>query len=216
MRTSGLRGLGATLPQQVMVSVPQPNGSTTQMPTAETSLANAAYQDANDYSQFVATTNAPDYATPADYMANMIEYAKELCYNSWAPYTCVGFDPVSRGTYYANQVFAALKATPYGSTNVYDYWVAHPVAQSYPTPTPQQPYNPADVPGSSVLPTVLYPPTSTVPSVTPTQIQNGTTGTQGSSADMSGVTTWLESNWQLLAAGLAALVVLPMVLGGRR
>lgn len=230
MRLSGLRGLGGamTMPPQIMVSVPQPAGDPPTMePTAETSLANAAYQDANDYSQFTAASNTPNYATPAAYTANMIQYAQTLCYGSGAPYTCFtnsggSFNPTTMGTQYANAVFAALKATPYGSTNVYDYWVAHPipVEVGYTPPAPVTPYNPQNVPGSSVLPTpptVLTPPTTTPP-VTPTQIQNGTTGTQGTTGglDMSSVTPWLEGNWQLLAAGLAALVILPMVLGGRR
>lgn len=242
MLSRGVQGLGALAqPPQVMVPVPQPNGTVTQMPTAETSLANAAVQDANDYMQFVATTNAPNYATPADYLANMIEYARELCWPSWGPYVCpAGYDPVAMGTKYANVVFAALKNTPYSGTNVYAYWVAHPVAQSYATPPPNTPYNPGSVPGSSVLPT---PPPNTLPGVAPvpvsvtpapgtnvlnpppqnwfplnpTQIQNGTTG--GSILglpDLSGATAWLQTNWMPLAAGLAAIVILPSLLGGKR
>lgn len=240
MMTAGLRGLGMTQPPQVMVNVPQPFGlPDTSMPTAETSLANAAYQDANDYMQFVATTNAPNYATPADYTANMIQYARELCYPSWGPYVCpAGYDPVARGTYWANQVFASLKATPYNGTNVYAWWVAHPVAQSYATPAPQQTYNPASVPGSQVLPpppnvlntvaptpvsvtpsqptTQLYPP-SYQPPVTTQQIANGTTGSAFLGLpDMSSATDWLSQNWMLVAGAVAAVVILPSLLGGKR
>lgn len=237
MMTTGLRGL--PYPSQAMVPVPQPNGTTTQMPTAETSLANAAYQDANDYMQFVATTNAPSYATPDDYTANMIEYARELCWPSWGPYACpAGYDPVAMGTKYANQVFAALKLTPYNGTNVYAWWVAHPVAQSYATPPPNTPYNPVNVPGSSVLPTppntlnnvapppgsvsvtnptnVLNPPVQNYYPVTQQQIANGSGTSILGLPDLSGATTWLESNWMLIAGGLAALVILPSVLGGKR
>ena len=167
----GGRGLGLSLPAQVMVPVPQPGGTFTQEPTAETSLANAAYQDANDYLQFTASSNSPNYSTPAAYTAGMIQYAQTLCMGSGAPYTCFtnsggSFDPTAMGTQYANVVFAALKATPYGSTNVYDYWIANPVPTSsgYTAPAPVQAYNPASVPGSSVLPT----PTVSAPMPTPT------------------------------------------------
>ncbi len=237
MMTTSLRGLGMTAPPQVMVPVPQPNGTVTQMPTAETSLANAAYQDVQGYEQFTTANNAPEYATPAAYLANMIEYAKELCYPSWGPYVCpAGYDPTTLGTKYANQVFAALKTIPYNGTTVYAYWVAHPVAASYDTPPPQQPYNPVNVPGSSVLspppntldnvapvtyggpvtnPTsVLNPPVQNWFPLNPTQIQNGTTG--GSNIDLSGAESWLQTNWVLVAAGIAAVVVLPSLLGGKR
>ena len=74
---------------------------------------------------------------------------------------------------------------------------------------------------------VIQPPTST-PVITPTQIANGNPGApnpivtlpNGSPSvvlpDMSGVTTWVETNWPLLAAGVAALVILPGLMGGRR
>jgi len=231
MYTTSLRGLGMSAPAQVMVPVPQPGGLTTQEPTAETSLANAAYQDANDYQQFVATSNAPNYANPAAYTANMIEYAKELCYVSWASYVCpAGYDPVARGTYWANQVFAALKLIPYNGTNVYAWWVAHPIPASYDTPPPQTPYNPASVPGSNTLDNVAPSPVSVDPGVptsalnppvqnwfplNPTQVANGTTG-ESTLPDMSGATSWLQSNWMLVAGAVAAVVILPSLLGGKR
>lgn len=242
MFTTGLRGLGSmAAPPQVMVAVPQPSPlPPTQEPTAETSLANAAYQDANDYMQFVAGNNSPNYANPAAYTANMIEYAKELCWPSWGPYVCpAGYDPVAMGTKYANLVFASLKTTPYNGTNVYDWWVSNPVSSSgYTPPAQQTPYNPASVPGSNQLPVppnvlnnvaptpittpvtnptnVLNPPTGQFP-INPQSIANGTTGgTILGLPDLSGATTWLQANWMLVAGGLAALVILPSLLGGKR
>ena len=215
-------------PPQVMVPVPQPNGTTTQEPTAETSLANAAYQDANDYMQFVSANNSPNYANPAAYTSNMIAYAQTLCYPSWASYVCAGFDPVARGTYYANQVFASLKATPYNGTNVYDWWVAHPVAtsQGYTPPATTQPYVPpntlnnvAPVPVTvTPLPptNVLNPPVQNWFPLNPTQVANGTTGESTMFPDMSGATSWLQSNWMLVAGAVAAVVILPSLLGGKR
>lgn len=248
MYTTSLRGLGIMAqPPQVMVSVPQPYPDPpTQMPTAETSLANAAYQDATDYTQFTQASNYPEYNSPAAYTANLIDYAQTLCYGSWAPYTCKtnaggAFDPTAMGTQYANAVFASLKATPYGASgSVYDYWIAHPPStdSNYTPPAQIQPYNPANVPGSSVLPppsntlnnvapvpvsvtpaqptTQLYPP-SYQPPVTQQQIANGTMGGTGTTnINLTGATTWLQSNWMLIAAGIAAVVILPSILGGKR
>jgi hypothetical protein len=227
-------------PQQVMVTVPGVDGTTTQLPTAETSLANAAYQDANDYVQFLAQYNDPQYTSPAAYTSNMIAYAQSLCYGSWAPYTCIGFDPVAKGTQYANAVFAALKAVILPSTgkSVYDTWIANPPKQysDYTPPATQQPYNPANVPGSSTLPvsntlnnvaptpvsvtplpatSVLNPPVQNWFPLNPDQIANGTTG-ESLLPDMSGATSWLQSNWMLVAGAVAAVVILPSLLGGRR
>ena len=161
------RGLGVSFPQ-VMVPVPQPGGVVTEMPTAETSLANAAAQNINDPSQFTAAFNTPEYASPAAFSANMIAFAKTLCMNSWAPYTCVGFDPVTMGQKYANIVFDALRANILPSTgkSVYDTWVSKPPAlpSSYTPPAAQTPYNPASVPGSSALPP---PPASNAQPVSP-------------------------------------------------
>lgn len=249
MYTTSLRGLGIMAqPPQVMVSVPQPYPDPpTQMPTAETSLANAAYQDATDYTQFTQASNYPEYNSPAAYTANLIAYAQTLCYGSWAPYTCKtnaggAFDPTAMGTQYANAVFASLKATPYGASgSVYDYWIAHPPStdSNYTPPAQIQPYNPANVPGSSALPpppnvltnvaptpittpvtnptNALNPPVQNWFPVNPQAIANGTTG--GSVLglpDLSSATTWLQSNWMILAAGVAAVVILPSLLGGKR
>ena len=237
MFTSGLRGLGMAQPPQVMVPVPQPGGVVTQMPTAETQLANAAYQYVADYTQFLQPNNTPEYQDPITFTANLIDYAKTLCYGSWAPYTCVGFDAVSKGTQYANQVFDALKGITLSSTgkSVYDTWLARPVAitPTYTPPILPAPYNPAYVPGSNQLPpppntlnnvapvpvsvtplpgtSVLNPPSVNQTPVTQQQIVNGM-----ALPDMSSATSWLQANWKVVALGVAAVVVLPSLLGGKR
>ncbi len=249
MFTTSLRGLGQmAAPQQVMVSVPQPAPDPpTQMPTAETSLANAAYQDVEGYTQFLQAQNDPQYQSPAAYTANMIAYAQTLCMASWSPYTCVtnsggSFNPTTMGTQYANAVFAALKSIILPSTgkSVYDTWVANPPStySNYTPPQPVQPYNAGSVPGSSVLPTppsnpnvlnnvapppitppvtnptsVLNPPPVVQTPITQTQIANGS---GIALPNLSGVTSFVETNWVLIAAGVAALVILPGLLGGRR
>lgn len=171
----GARGLGVSFPQ-VMVAVPQPGGAVTQMPTAETSLANAAAQNINDPSQFTAAFNSPEYSSPAAFSANMIAFAKTLCMNSWAPYTCVGFDPVTMGQKYANIVFDGLRAIILSSTgkSVYDTWVSKPpaVTPDYTPPVIQAPYNPASVPGSSALPPPpVLPPVQSAPVPLPPVLQ---------------------------------------------
>ena len=235
-------------PPQVMVAFPQPAPEPpTQMPTAETSLANAAYQDVEGYTQFLQAQNDPQYQSPAAYTANMIAYAQTLCMASWSPWTCVtnsggSFNPTTMGTQYANVVFAALKSIILPSTgkSVYDTWVANPpqTYSNYTPPAPVQAYNAGNVPGSSVLPTppsnpnvlnnvapppivppvtnptnVLNPPTPNTLPITQTQIANGSGLTL---PDLSGATTWLETNWVVIAAGVAALVILPGLLGGKR
>jgi hypothetical protein len=74
-------------------------------------------------------------------------------------------------------------------------------------------------------PTVVLSPPQSTPVITPTQIANGNPGanppvysygTVPALPDMSGVTDWLTANWMILAAGAAALVILPSVMGGKR
>lgn len=233
MFTRGLRGLGMAQPPQVMVPVPQPGGVVTQMPTAETQLANAVYQDVNDYTQFLQASNTPQYQNPNVYAANLLAYAQSLCYGSWAPYTCVGFDPSAMTTKYMNALVTALQGIILPSTgkSVYQTWLDHPpaVTSTYVPPADTTPYNPANVPGSNTLTNVAPTPTNVTPApqtnvmtpppfteapVTVQQIQNGN-GAQSGGLDMSGATSWLESNWGLVAVGIAAVVLLPM-LGGRK
>lgn len=236
MITRGLRGVGMAQPPQVMVPVPQPGGVVTQMPTAETQLANAVYQDVSDYTQFLAASNTPQYQNPNTYAANLLAYAKSLCYGSWAPYTCVGFDPDAMTAKYLNVLATALQGIILPSTglSVYQTWLAHPpaVTSSYVPPADTTPYNPANVPGSNTLTNVAPQPTNVTPApqtnvmtpppftespVTIQQIQNGNGAQSGSGVgfDMSGATSWLEAHWELVAVGVAAVILLPM-LGGKR
>lgn len=80
---------------------------------------------------------------------------------------------------------------------------------------------PTQVTVSPMPPTnVLTPPTA---QQTPTQqqIANGQTVTGGMLTntgfpDLSGATSWVQSNWPILAAGVATVILLPMLMGGRK
>jgi hypothetical protein len=226
----GGRGLGVSFPQ-VMVAVPQPAPfPPTEMPTAETELANAAAQNINDPSQFTAAFNSPDYASPAAFSASMIAFAKTLCEHSWSPYTCVGFDPVTMGQKYANIVFDGLRSIILPSTgkSVYDTWVNKPpaVTPGYTPPVIPAPYNPASVPGSSALPTppplpvsqpvAVSPATPNPPPGSPAWYAANPGAGTNPAAIVSGDGSAPAPNWPLIGGAAALLLGGLYFLGGSK
>lgn len=240
-RPRGMAGLGTLSFPQVMVAVPQPSPlPPTSMPTAETEVANAAAQLAND-----PTVTAQDLPNLAAITASLIAFARTRCNNSWAPYTCAGgFDPVAIGTKYANLVWAALQSDISAVSGKPNYNPAPgAVPPTYGAPAVQAPFNPASVPGSSVLPPppssppptftpapapgMTYTPGQTLPtpstplgsgagvSMQPPQVPGMTYTAPSSSTPAFNLQNFVSSNWLWLAGGAAALYFMSSSGGGR-
>lgn len=108
--------------------------------------------------------------------------------------------------------------TQYASGALVPY-LQYSVEQYTPPPNTLNNVAPVAVSITPVPPTSAINPPASFPPVTSQQIANGTTGNavdQSTFPNFSGATTWLESHWMLIAAGVAAVVILPSLLGGKR
>lgn len=138
--------------------------------------------------------------TQAQWIAAFTADAVQRCASY--PESCAGTTPQELGQKYGTLAYQIMQQklsntvyAPPPPSNTLDNVAPTPVTV---TPAPST--------------NVLTPPTQTVP---PSQLSNGTaTGTATNA--MPGLTSWLESNWVLLAAGLAALAILPGMMGGRQ
>lgn len=152
--------------------------------------------------------------TQAQWIAALMTDAQQRC--AFFPGSCGNSTPEALGAKYGALAYQIMQQKQ--SQTIYAPPPDNTLNNVAPTPTPIPVTNPTPV---------LVPPSST-PVITPTQIANGNPGTpnptvtlpNGSAPqtlpDLSGVTDWLTANWPLLAAGVAALVILPGLLGGRR
>lgn len=219
---NGLSGQYYTPPPQVRVMVPQPNGwPDASLPTAETTMQEMANEYLNDPSGFM--TGAFYVANPSELTANAIAYARSICQAGFYPqYTCVGFDPVARGTYYANLIINTLKTIPASlwnqgfSGSVYDAWIQGVPVHMTMTANALDNVAPHPV----VIPEPTYtnainPPVASVP-LTAQQIANAQTATPNvASSAFTSAEGWLTDHWKI-AAIIAAVLLLPGMMGGKR
>jgi len=136
--------------------------------------------------------------TQAQWIAAITADAVQRC--AAYPASCQGTTPQALGQKYGTLAYQIMQmiggnTAPPPSGNVLDN-----VA-----PTPPVIYSPP--PTQSLTPPVPLPP------ITPGQVVNGTPVPTNS---MPGLTSWLETNWVMVAVGVAALAFLPSMLGGRR
>lgn len=222
---TGLSGTYYTPPPQVRVTIPATGtfpGSNE--PTAETMMQALTDSTVNYPAGFMSGAAGSGNLTPPQFVNSFITYAQSLCQGPYAPWTCVGFDPVSRGQYYANLVISILKTIPAASYNqsftgsIYDAWVQGVPVNIYALP-------PSSSGGGNVLDNVaphpVYIPPQPVynnlnpPQPMPPQQSGGSTQTLASLLP-AGTSAWLSANWMLVAGGFAALLILPGLMGGRR
>lgn len=136
--------------------------------------------------------------TQAQWIAALTADAIQRC-NAY-PASCAGTSPAALGQKYGTLAYQIMQLK---GANTPPPPIDNTLNNVAPTPvvvTPQPPI------------VMINPPTQTVP-VTPGQVANGTTGPLGS---MPGLTTWLESNWMIVGAGILALAILPSIMGGKR
>lgn len=218
---SGLSGQYYTPPPQVRVIIPATGSFPgSDEPTAETMMQELVNQQLNYPEGFM--TGASGAANPTELVSQFIAYAQSLCRGMYASWTCVGFDPVARGTYYANFIINALKSIPASPWNynfsgsVYDAW-----AQGVPvhmTMTANALDNVAPTPVVIPQPTytnAITPPVAIVP-LTAQQIANAQTATPNvASSAFASAEGWLTDHWKI-AAIIAAVLLLPGMMGGKR
>lgn len=114
--------------QPAVVMVPTPWGD---RPSAETMMQVLAQQALGTPNGFVWGAAGTGAVKPAEMVGSFIDYAKTLTELSWAPYTCIGFDPALRALYYANLVIETLKQIPASYANwpdpeasIFDVWTS--------------------------------------------------------------------------------------------
>lgn len=137
--------------------------------------------------------------TQAQWIAALTADAVQRC--AAYPASCAGTTPQALGQKYGALAYQIMQQKL--SNTIYAPPPSNTLDNVAPTP----------VVVNQVPPTQVLTPPVPLPPVTQTQVQNGTTGPQNS---MPGLTSWLETNWVIVAAGIAALVILPGLMGGRR
>ena len=219
---TGLSGQYYTPPPQARVDIPATGSFPgSNQPTAETMMQELVNQQVNYPEGFMSGSSGA--ANPAALTSQTVAYAQSLCQGMYAPWTCQGFDPVSRGNYYANLIISILKTIPASAYNqsftgsVYDAWVQGVPVNIYAYPPATGGGNVLD----NVAPTPVYvtqgPVTSALnPPQGSVSTASGASGQTLASLLPAGTSAWLSANWMLVAGGFAALLILPGLMGGRR
>jgi len=94
-------------------------------------MAQAIAQDIRSFVNFLAATPDPQYKDPTAYAMNLIAYAQSLTQTSYAQYTVPkGWDPITVGLQYANQLFQILAQIPVNANDpntvsVFTAWTGH-------------------------------------------------------------------------------------------
>lgn len=116
------------LPQQVVRAFDPATG--TYPPTAETSMQDVVYQNLSWPPGFIFGYSSKQ--TPNQFFNELLAFAIQLTQYRYSPFTCVGFDPVARTSYFVNLIFDALKRIPasnwlpFETRSVYDVWISLP------------------------------------------------------------------------------------------
>lgn len=155
------------------------------------------------------------YNPLADTMVNLSDYCSQNLFNN--NMFATPLDTATCGT--AGKVQPAVVQQAVDIAKKSQVQAITPASSTNPSTLPQQNPLTTKVPDSTTTPA-----TSTItnqPSNASTDLVNKTPSTGAGSGGMvvagapDAITTWIQNNWILLAAGAAALVILPMVMKGK-